>query len=499
MAKIDHRCLLEELTRLSAYAEGAATDSFARGFHVVHEHLKAFDPSVLLVLGSRGSGKSYLFQAVTSHQLAPELRKIAPSAKIPEKAIWLEGFTNAGKGRPVTKDLIEHFKRDPDSAHDFWLAALIRSMRNVFPRVDDAVQMLAALPGAQIDPWLKLVQEHRQEFINQLDELDEHFLREGTTAFIGYDELDTLVDDDPDRSGHALTGLIAFWAGLHRRWKSLRPKLFLRTDLYRKYSTKGGADLAKLSPNRVEIRWNDVSLNGVLFKQILNLGSEDWASFLKLKSVGTDSGRLGRLLTSKTAKEFEPAYLNLVGKYMGEGPRKGLASRWPIEHVRDGLGSAHPRALIALIRQAAELQGGRLPPRLKVGENTYQTLLQPIHIRRALSDVSLTHVNDVSDAWPWIPGLKAVTHGQSTPMDRKSWLALIERHWKSWTPRPNKDAESFLEELLEVGVLRTRPKDKLDASELYSDGLGLRRKGGVQRKEKKLVKPKRPSQNPTAS
>lgn len=492
MAKIDHVGLLEELTRLSAYAEGAALDSeeFARGFHVVPEHLKSFDPSVLLVLGSRGSGKSYLFQAVTSHQLAPDLRRIVPSAKIPEKAIWLEGFTNAGKGRPVTKDLIDHFKRDSESAHDFWLAALVRSLMNNFASADDAVQNLAALPGAQIGPWLAAVQEHRQRFINQLDELDERFLRDGTTAFIGYDELDTLVDDDPDRSGHALTGLIAFWAGLHRRWKTLRPKLFLRTDLYRKYSTRGGADLAKLSANRVEIRWNDMSLNGVLFKQILNLGNEDWQSFLKLKTSPGEYDRLGKLLISKTAKDFEPAYLNLIGKYMGEGPRKGLASRWPIEHVRDGLGSAHPRALIALIRRAAELQGRKLPPRIKIGETSYQTLLQPTHIRRALSDVSLTHVNDVSDAWPWMPGLKAATHGRSTPMDRDQWLEMIEQQWQSWTPRPNKDAESFLEELLEVGVLRTRPMNKLDASELYSDGLGLRRKGGVQRKEKKRIKAK---------
>jgi hypothetical protein len=326
--------------------------------------------------------------------------------------------------------------------------------------------------------------------IARLDELDDLFVRDGITAFIGYDELDTLVDDDPDRSGHALTGLIAFWAGLHRRWKALRPKLFLRTDLYRKYSTKGGADLAKLSANRVEIRWTEATLNGVLFKQILNLGSDEWLGFLKLKSSSTDIGRLGKLLASKTPKDFEPAYLNLIGRYMGEGPRKGLASRWPIEHVRDGLGSAHPRALIALIRKAAELQAGKLPPRLKVADATFQTLLQPIHIRRALSDVSENHVSDVTSAWPWMLRFKEITHGEMTPMDRSVWLALIERHWNTWVPRPNKDAVSFLDELLEIGVLRTRPKDKLDASELYSDGLGLRRKGGVQRKEKKRLKPK---------
>lgn len=484
MAKIDYAQLLEELTHLSAYAEGADQDTFRRGFHIVPEHLKAFDPSVLLVLGNRGSGKSYLFQAVTSHDLAGDLRRLVPNAKIPEKALWIEGFTNGGKSRPETRSLIEHFKRAPESAQDFWLAALIRSLGAQLSQTQQT-RTLMALPGAMIQPWLDAVARDRDSLIDLLDTLDEYLLKEGKIAFIGYDELDTLVDEDPERSGHALTGLIAFWARLHRRWKALRPKLFLRTDLYRKYSTKGGADLAKLSANRVEIRWSDVQLHGVLFKQILNLGSEDWGTYLKLKSAGKDDERLGKLLSMKSAKDFEPAYVALIGKYMGEGPRKGLSYRWPIEHVRDGLDSAHPRALIELILEAAKLQSGTLPPKLQAGTTSSQPLLQPLHIRRALSHVSQIHVSNVSSVWPWMERLKEITHGQTTPMERANWLQLIESKWDSWGTPPNRDAESFLDELLEIGVLRSRAQDKLDASELYSDGLGLRRRGGVRRKDKK--------------
>jgi hypothetical protein len=242
----------------------------------------------------------------------------------------------------------------------------------------------------------------------------------------------------------------------------------------------------------VEIRWSDIALHGVLFKQIINLPNPEWGSFLKLKTTRSDA-RLGKLLEQKSSRDFKPAYLNLIGEYMGEGPRKGLAFRWPIEHVRDGLNTAHPRALIELIRIAADkqYQTKRLPPKIPLGQawaGASQTLLQPIHLRRALNEVSNTHVNSVSDVWRWMKEFKAFTHGRQTPLDREIWMQLLGDHWSCWSPPPHKDPESFLDELLSVGVLRTRPDGRIDASDLYLDGLGLRRKGGVRRKDKPAKK-----------
>jgi len=486
MAKLDHLALLEELTRLSAYSETTEEGHFSTGFHVVPEHLKAFDPTVLLVLGNRGCGKSYLFQAVTRHGLAGDLRRLVPTARIPAAAHWVEGFTNEGKGRPDTATLISHFKKEPRAAQDFWLAALVRSLQPLLQGAGQPCDELWRLPGARLGQWLEFVAEHGEAVTEVLDHLDDLLQQKQEVVFVGYDELDTLLDDDPARSGHALVGLIAFWARFHRRWKVLRPKLFLRTDLYRKFSTQGGADLAKLSANRVEIRWSDLALHGVLCKQILNLPDPGWGTFLGLKPTREDP-RLGKLLEQRQPVDFKPAYQALIGEYMGEGPRKGLAFRWPIEHVRDGLGTAHPRAMVELFRIAAERQRstGRLPPRLPgdpPGRGTRQTLLQPFHLRRALSDVSRIHVDHVGDVWSWMEQFRQLTSGRQTPTEREAWTELLEASWARWAVPPNRDPESFLDELLDIGVLRTRPDGRIDASDLYLDGLGLRRKGGVRRK-----------------
>lgn len=496
MAKIDYLQLLEELAHMPAHTEDLDPARFASGFHVVPEHLKAFDPSVLLVLGNRGSGKSFLFKAVTKYNLTADLNRLVAAANIPVNVQWVEGFSNEGSEYPNILSLIAYMKKNPFSAEDFWFAALVRRLKNALstiPNAETACKGLWDLPGARLEQWLIEVAKNRDQMTEILDQLNMRLTDEKQTILIGYDELDTLVDDDAERGGEALTGLIAFWARLHRRWKALRPKLFLRTDLYRKFSTLGGADLAKLSANRVEIRWSDLALHGVLFKQILNLPHPDWERFLELKSTSRDE-RLGKVLAQKSAKEFKSAYRSLIGEYMGEGPRKGLAFRWPIEHVRDGLNSAHPRALIELFRKAAELQQGtgKLPPRLHLGlagSPTIQTLLQPIHLRRALNEVSKIHVNSVSELWPWMSGLRRLTSGKQTPVESKIWIDWLKMDWKKWNPAPGKDPESFLDELLSIGVLRTRPDGRIDASDLYLDGLGLKRRGGVQRRDKKLAKP----------
>jgi hypothetical protein len=488
MARSDgKKTLLEELTHLPGYLEGTDESKFASGFHPVPEHLKAFDPSVLLVLGNRGSGKSYLFQSVTKQGLAPDLRRLVPSARIPDRAFWINGFTNDGNKRPDSKHLIETFKKDGSVVQNFWLAALVRSLQD---RLNPGqCQELLAFRGAQLSEWLRYTSENWETMVDALDVLDERLFGERETALIVYDELDTLIDDDPERSGHALTGLIAFWARFHRRWKALRPKLFLRTDLYRRFSTEGGADLAKLAANRVEIRWSDLALHGVLFKQILNLGNPEWGKFLGLKNVTVDK-RFGTLLNIKSIRDVKPAYLALVGEYMGDGPRKGWTHRWPIEHVRDGLNGAHPRALVELFRKAADsqLKSGKLPERItpsKPGSSAIQTLLQPLHLRRALSEVSRTHVDSVSDVWSWMKDFKKLTNGRQTPADAEIWRGWIQHDIKKW---PIHNSGKFLEELLAIGVLRIRSDGRIDASDLYLDGLGLKRRGGVQRKDKKFAK-----------
>src|SRR5207247_5993182 len=88
--------------------------------------------------------------------------------------------------------------------------------------------------------------------------------------FVGYDELDTLGGFDWSVMSDAISGLIAFWASYSRRWRRIRAKIFMRTDLFRRNSASLSADLPKLAANRADLHWSDRNLYAMLVKRVSN-------------------------------------------------------------------------------------------------------------------------------------------------------------------------------------------------------------------------------------
>lgn len=72
-------------------------------------------------------------------------------------------------------------------------------------------------------------------------------------------------------------------------------------------------------------------------------------------------------------------------------------------------------------------------------------------------------------------------------MSRKKLEYLLSKDWDdSWNPQrqirpPADDPRTFVNYLVELGIMRQRGDGRLDAPDLYQSGLGLRRKGGVRR------------------
>ena len=87
----------------------------------------------------------------------------------------------------------------------------------------------------------------------------------------GY-ELDTLLEEDWSAFGRVIRGPISLWTAYSRRWRSIRAKVFLRSDFYGRFTDVVGADIAKLAANRVELSWSDRYLLTVLLRRF---GSAD--------------------------------------------------------------------------------------------------------------------------------------------------------------------------------------------------------------------------------
>lgn len=473
-------------------AEGESTERFARTFFPVAEHARAFDPDVVLVVGPRGAGKTSLFKAVIENNLLPAVQRHAPGVRLPpidrKKTSWIRGYPLERRGFEARglRSFIEKFGSDGRQVLELWFTYLVRILHD---RLDEQgkkalEQVMKVEGGAPADNYAAFVKAGDAPLL-ALDRLDERLEKANEWLFVGYDELDTLGGDDWEAMSAGIKGLVAFWATYTRRWKRIRAKLFLRTDLFHRHATVGGADLAKLSANRVELVWSDRNLYGMLLKRIANATDElrEYVGGQRVKELfqrDPDIDFVPRLTRSADAR---PIIDRLVGPYMGANVKKGLVFRWLLEHVRDGRGNALPRPLVRLIEEAARIDADSASkPRLP-------RLLQPTALRRALDVVSEQHVTQSLDEWPWLIGVRDRLKGEQVPWDRRQVVEqlLAEESAESWGEKadvkpPFSDSKEFVSYLIEVGILRARSDGRIDVPDLFRFGLGLKRKGGVRQK-----------------
>lgn len=462
-------------------------------FYPVPEHIRAFEPAVTLIVGDRGSGKSALFRTVFEKDRFDMVARLAPNVRLPQLAPayarWLPAHP-VGSEFPDARGLRgfrEYRPLDPQRAVDFWFAYLVRMIardvlpdypRAVIPNVMQVVAPIIKAPAAAPEAVYSELVRAGVAPLTALDALDRHLRESNAWLFIGYDELDTLGGFDIETMSWAIRGLIGFWATYHRRWERLRAKIFIRPDLFRHHADLGGADLLKLTANRVELRWNDRNLLAMLIKRIVNT-DERLREYCTARMAFQNVEPLGWLPLISDAEDARPLIERMIGIHMGANVKKGLSFRWILDRVRDSHGNATPRALIMLLQKAAENE--RDVPR----QNPPQ-LLHPTALRLALEDVSRSHVTQaVSSEWPWLHGVKERLNGQGVPWERKRLEDLLSEDWsRDWGNLPGlrppaADARSLVDYLVELGVFRERPSGLIDVPDLFLFGLGLRRKGGV--------------------
>jgi hypothetical protein len=482
--------LLFDLSQMgsSGRAEAENAHTFKHTFLPVPEHVRAFDPRVALVLGARGAGKSELFRAAVQEQLLPSIIRTTPEARNLrdiEKIEWLTGHP-LGKDFTDAAGLRRFFDSQSAKAEaerDLWFAYLLRTLRSEVDASPISQSNMFTLAGAEIGKVVAAFRSLESKPLLAIDALDHKLEESDRWIVVSYDELDVIGGYDWDSMIASIRGLVGFWANYSRRWTRIRPKIFLRTDLFRRHGQSFGADLIKLAANRAEITWSDRNLYAMLVKRIAN-ASERLAEYCRqsrLKfNLDQDLGLIPELHRDADAK---PLIEKIAGQFMGANFKKGRTFPWLLTHVRDGNGHAIPRALVRLIEEAAVQERERPLA-------TYGRLLDPRSIRRALDVVSKEYVLQVNThELPWLPGVEQRLKGHGVPMDRSTVEYLLDKNWgDSWsqnqpTIRPPADnAPQLTDLLMEIGVFGSRPHKKVDVPDLFLAGLGLTRKGGVRRR-----------------
>lgn len=475
------RALLTDLQALASDAD--AHNQLVRVFLPLPSHAAALKPSILVIRGERGAGKTALFHLL--RELAS--RGVPLGAMFPgvfeAGTRWVEGFSERGKSHPSTDVLDQLGAASVDEARlrAFWFGHLVgvlaESADGGEPPPD---AFMKRWTEHRIEParWVDAVSDNLGGLTRWLDGFDSRCAAAGEWVFVTYDHLDKLGIVKPGVRLRFASTLLAMWLSLANRYERLRGKVFLREDLFQS-SVHGSTDASKLETRSVSLYWSTEDLYRALIRHMAAMeGIREWLTTGRNAIPLTDHPTFGWFPPDALPEEGKCSQRALVeklaGKLMGEGVKKGYTHRWIPNHLQDAHGLIVPRPFLNIVAFAAAsaLQRG---PRAQ-----YSRLLHHTELQAALEQTSLYRVRELAEEHPVVQRLESL-RGVVLLTYRRTLVALLA----SSAPRTDdgfgSDGEAAFDELVRLGVFKIRGDGRVDVPDIYRFGSGIKRKGGVAR------------------
>jgi hypothetical protein len=333
----------------------------------IADYRLALEPNTLLILGGRGVGKTELFRLLAIPSGRESLVESLKIRSLPDlsKTTWIAGF---GRTRKTEKRFPtpESVETQMDHAtniewRSFWIGLILGGLLQqenfkfkdfLIEQIETEIANILRDDLSRLSIWQPLVNQNLEKFNSVLDKLDQKLIEADDWLFVTYDELDRLVASYTALAS-PIRELLALWLDRWRRWDRIRPKIFLRTDLFRE-DFLSFPDASKLAAHRVELEWKHSWLYQLLVKRLANSGNEmtEYLQNIPGLIIENQTG-LGWTATSNE-KLFEELIEMMIGKYMGPNAKKGITYRWIPNHLQDAGGRIAPRSFLKLFALAAK-------------------------------------------------------------------------------------------------------------------------------------------------
>jgi hypothetical protein len=496
MSEFNKQKLLElivdiALGRGTAEHESDDDEKFLKNFLPIADYRYVLEPNTLLILGGRGVGKTELFRLLAIPSGRKSLVESLGIRSLPDlsKTTWIAGFGRTGKigKRFPTPEAVE-IQMDKAATNiawrSFWIGLILGVLLQqedfkfkdfLIEQIDVEIVNLLRDNLPLLSKWHPLVNQNLEELNSVLDKLDQKLIETDDWLLVTYDELDRLVASYTALAT-PIRELLALWLDRSRRWERIRPKIFLRTDLFRE-DFLSFPDASKLQAHQIRLEWKHSWLYQLLIKRLVNSGTEMTEYLQNIPGLIIEN-QIGLGWTvALNEKLFEELIERMIGKYMGANAKKGITYRWIPNHLQDAGARIAPRSFLKLFALAAERQMEQ-----SALDEQNKMLLQPSNLQGALMDTSNDRIKELQEEYPWLESLKTSLHGLQAPMQKTIFLDAVKS--TIWSPEkqpPVTKPEGILQYLLQLGVVESRSDGRINIPEIYLYGFGVKRSGGVKR------------------
>jgi hypothetical protein len=460
--------------------------------YVVPGHERALNPETTLVVGDRGSGKSFWSAALNGDEsralIGQQLRRLHLETV---RVSW--GFS-AGEAIPdhPSRRVLRQLLGSKFDVEDIWRAVILHQL---------AERYSSAWSAGTWSERVSFVADSPEREERMLAEIDGELGRRGLRHMVVFDALDR---SGPDWRAirDLVRGLLRVCLDL-RGYQHIRTKLFMRPDMWEDQAIWAFPDASKLHHGRVILEWRRVDLYGLLWHWLANQ-PESGKSFrtwcqqshrLRFESVEAGGRIVHALPISLRADEEKQAQVleDMASPYMGRDRRRGRTYTWLPNHLADAKGQVSPRSFLIGIKRAEPISR----------ERTGQQVLHWEGIKQGVQQASRVRLQELQEDYPWIQRVLEPLKGMTVPCSEEElklrWrqadvVAAIKQaqfqalngddqiylapHAMEEQTSGDQEAD-LVSALVEIGVMNRLADQRLNIPDLFRVAAGIGRKGGV--------------------
>lgn len=432
-------------------------------------HIKALDPARSLVVGGRGTGKTFWWETLASdvgaNVLLPRLFDARKEGLRYEVSVGYGSKSLAILDRPLDadtlNDLFEHF---PERA--VWKAVVLARV---------APSRIEALNGwSDVARW---VHENPASYAQIIAETDAGLTQEKRRHLVVFDAIDRtgMLWRDIVRAHRALFSVLLDLSGL----RAIRAKAFVRLDVLDDPEVLRFPDASKLQTSAVDLAWTRADLYGLLW-QYLGNSNEHAEAFRALSDGFRQHGGIWPVPSELGSSEDVQQRLwhQLAGPWMGANERRGDTYAWLPNHLADAFGRVSPRSFLAAVRAAA-----LATPTDEARALHYRA------IQDGVREAAEIRAREIREDFPWSQRALEALGGMMVPCDPHDVLEAWERarldELVDRDPdarrrrRHGSDLPGVIDDLADLGLMQRLRDGRINVPDVYRLRFGIKRKGGV--------------------